>query len=250
MPRERRIVQVEPPVAAEHRDALGERFERLALHADQRLVAPHQLQPLGHVVEQIGDAAFRVRRGDDAQGAPVGQMPFVLARLRARDRPRAARSSSRGSSPARGACARRAGGRARRNRTARNRGTPASRSRTARDRRRCRTRAAGRRRRSRPPVASWSSVRRCASVMRSSSARIVSTSVTSMPMPALPPGVGAVDHLEDAPRAGDDHRQARLDRLRPRRARAARVVARCRVEQFADCARPRPTPSRASTARA
>ena len=56
--REGRIVQVEPPVAAEHRDALGERFERFALHADQGFVAPHQLQPLGHVVEQIGDAAL------------------------------------------------------------------------------------------------------------------------------------------------------------------------------------------------
>ena len=75
-------------------------------------------------------------------------------------------------------------------------------------------------------VESWSSVRRCASVMRASSARIASTSVTSMPMPALPPGDGPVDHLEDAARAGDDHRQARLVGTRRSRAHASRPRAR------------------------
>src|SRR5207237_1558180 len=63
-PREGWIVQVEPAIAAEHRNAFGKRLERLALYADQSLITPYQLEPLGHVVEQIGDAAFRVRRGD------------------------------------------------------------------------------------------------------------------------------------------------------------------------------------------
>src|SRR4051812_49688359 len=40
-----RIVQVEPAVAAEYYDAFVERLEGLTLHTDQRLVAPHQLQP-------------------------------------------------------------------------------------------------------------------------------------------------------------------------------------------------------------
>jgi hypothetical protein len=78
------IVQIEPAVAAEHRNAFVERLQGLALDADQRFVAPHQLQSLGHVVEQISDAPFRVRRSDDAQGAVVRQIPFMLARL---DRP-------------------------------------------------------------------------------------------------------------------------------------------------------------------
>ncbi len=91
---EGRIVQPQPPVAGEHRDRFGEIVERLALHADQRVEAALEIEPLGHVVEQIGDAAFGIGRGDDAQRAAVRQMPHVLLRLRARDRLRAAGSSS------------------------------------------------------------------------------------------------------------------------------------------------------------
>ena len=79
--RERRIEQAQPAVAAEHRDRLAQIVERLALHADQRVEAALELEPFGDVVEQIGDAALRIRRGDDAQRAAVGQVPFVLARL-------------------------------------------------------------------------------------------------------------------------------------------------------------------------
>ena len=237
MPREGRIVQVEPPVAAEHRDALGERFERFALHADQRLVAAHQLEPLGHVVEQIGDAAFRVGRGDDAQRAAVGQVPFVLRAARARGRPRAARSSSRGSRPAREACARRAGGRARRSRSARNRGTPA-RGPTARDRRRCRTRAAGRR--AKIATAVGELVERAA--VRLGHARELGAHRLDFGHVDADAGAAArrrpVDHVEDAPRAGDDHRQARLVELAGG-ARACRVVARRADRAVRDCARPR-----------
>ncbi len=41
--RERGIVQPQPAVAAEHRDGFGQVVQRFALHADQRVVAPHQL---------------------------------------------------------------------------------------------------------------------------------------------------------------------------------------------------------------
>jgi hypothetical protein len=74
-------VQIEASVAAEHGDALGQRFERFALHADERFVAAYKLQPLGHVVDQISDSAFRVRRGDHAQSAAIRQVPLMLARF-------------------------------------------------------------------------------------------------------------------------------------------------------------------------
>ena len=67
--------------------------------------------------------------------------------------------------------------------------------------------------------------------MRASSARSASTSVTSMPMPALPPGEGRSITCEDAPRAGDDHRQPRLVEFAGR-ARARRAFARGRIENF------------------
>ena len=75
---EGRVVQAQPAVAAEHRDRLGQIVERLALHADQRIVAPHHVEPLGDVLEQIGHAALRVGRGDDADGAAVRQVPEML----------------------------------------------------------------------------------------------------------------------------------------------------------------------------
>ena len=74
-------MQPQAAVAAEHRDRFGQVVERLALHADQRVVAPRQIEPLGDVVEQIGHAALRIGRGDDAQRAAVRQVPEVLLRL-------------------------------------------------------------------------------------------------------------------------------------------------------------------------
>jgi hypothetical protein len=74
-------VQPQPAVAAEHRDRFGEIVERFALHADQRVVAPGHVEPFGHVLEQIGHAALRMGRGDNAQSAAVRQMPDVLLRL-------------------------------------------------------------------------------------------------------------------------------------------------------------------------
>ena len=56
-------------------------IERLALHLDQRVVAAVQVEALGDVVVEIGDAAFRIGRGDDAQRAAVRQVPHVLLRL-------------------------------------------------------------------------------------------------------------------------------------------------------------------------
>ena len=107
-PGEGGIVQPQPAVAAEHRDAFGEIVERLALNADQLLETPLEIEPLGDVVEQIGDAAVRIGRGDDAQSAAVGQMPGMLVRLRWRDRPRAAAPSIAGNPAPPAACAPRA----------------------------------------------------------------------------------------------------------------------------------------------
>ena len=77
-PTEGRIGKPQPAVAAEHGHALGKIVERFALDTDQLLEAPRQIEPLGHVVEQISHAAVRIWRGDDAQRSPVGQMPGVI----------------------------------------------------------------------------------------------------------------------------------------------------------------------------
>ena len=74
-------MQAHAAVAAEHRDRFGQVIERLALHLDQRVVAAVHVEPLGDVVVEISDAAFRIGRGDDAQRAAVRQMPHVLLRL-------------------------------------------------------------------------------------------------------------------------------------------------------------------------
>ena len=104
---EGRIEQPHAAVAAEHGDAFGEVVERFALDADQGVETPLQIEPLGDVVEQIGDAAFGIGRGDDAQRAAVGQVPGVLLRLDARGRRRAA-APSRPEIPLLGQLARRA----------------------------------------------------------------------------------------------------------------------------------------------
>ena len=64
-------------IAAEHRDRLVEVVERFALDPGQAVEPPRQIEALGDVVEQIGDAAFEIGRGDDADGAAVGQEPGV-----------------------------------------------------------------------------------------------------------------------------------------------------------------------------
>ena len=74
-------MQAQAPVACEHGDAFGQIVERLALDADHLLEAAVEIEPLGDVVEQIGDAAVRIGRGDDAQGAAVGQVPSVFLGL-------------------------------------------------------------------------------------------------------------------------------------------------------------------------
>ena len=65
-PGEGRIEQLRAAVAAEHRDGFGEIIQRFALHPDQAVKPPRQIEAFGDVVEQIGDAAFRIGRGDDA----------------------------------------------------------------------------------------------------------------------------------------------------------------------------------------
>src|SRR5260370_27616585 len=56
---EHRIVQPDPPVAAEQRDGLSEIVERFALDADQRVESAVEAEALGDVIEQVGDAAIR-----------------------------------------------------------------------------------------------------------------------------------------------------------------------------------------------
>ena len=71
-------MQPQPAVAAKHRDAFGKIVERFALNADQFLKTPLEIEPLGDVVEQVGDPAVRIGGGDDAQSASVGQMPGMF----------------------------------------------------------------------------------------------------------------------------------------------------------------------------
>ena len=80
-PDEGRIEQLRLAVAAEHGDAFGEAVQRFALDPDHAVEAAGKLEALGDVVEQIGDAAFGIRRGDDRQRAAVGQIPGVLGGL-------------------------------------------------------------------------------------------------------------------------------------------------------------------------
>ncbi len=75
---ESRVEQFGPAIAAEYRDALGEAVERLALDTIEAVELPLEVQAFGDVVEQIGDAAFRIGRGDDAERASVRQEPGVL----------------------------------------------------------------------------------------------------------------------------------------------------------------------------
>ena len=75
------VDKLHPPVRAEHRDALFQRIECLALHAREGVELRSERETLCRVVIEIGDAALRVGAGDDAQRAPVGQVPDRLARL-------------------------------------------------------------------------------------------------------------------------------------------------------------------------
>jgi hypothetical protein len=72
------VGQAQAPVRAEHRHALAQRIQRLALGARERVEARFEREPLGGVVVKVGDAALRVRAGDDVHGAPVRQVPPVV----------------------------------------------------------------------------------------------------------------------------------------------------------------------------
>ena len=79
--REGRVVELEAAVRAQERDALLEIVQRLALHADQLVVAAFKRQLVGDVLIEIGDAAEGVLLADHVQRAAIGQVPPVLARL-------------------------------------------------------------------------------------------------------------------------------------------------------------------------
>ena len=142
-----------------------------------------------------------------------------------------------GGSPApRAACARRATGRAPRSRSASGRGSR-RRGPTASGRRRCRRSAA-------VGVEDGDAGRELiehAAVgvdqARSSSPRMASASVASMPMPALPVPRRHIEHVEAAPGAGDDRRQRGRRRLLP----AARArLASSRAARSSSSSRARP----------
>ena len=157
------VGELEPAVGAEHRDALLEGVQGLALHAHQRVVLRFEMDALGHVVEQVGQAALRIGIGDDAQRAAVGQVPPVSLRLDGADSPRARRLFQVAEVRLLGQLARRAQAvedlAVRRPRV---RGRPGRAPRAA-DRRRCGTRAAACASNIATAVGSWSSVRTCAS---------------------------------------------------------------------------------------
>jgi hypothetical protein len=66
-----RIIEAQPPVAAEHGDRFGQVVQRRALDADQRVVAALEIEPFGDVLEQVDHAAFGIGRGDDSHRAPI-----------------------------------------------------------------------------------------------------------------------------------------------------------------------------------
>ncbi len=79
---ESRVGELEAPVRTEHGNALTQRIQRLALGARERVEARFQGEALGLVVEEIGDAALRIGAGDDMDGAPIRQIPPILAGAR------------------------------------------------------------------------------------------------------------------------------------------------------------------------
>ena len=80
-PGEGRIKQLRSAVAAEHRNRFAEIVQRFTLHPDQPIEPAGKIEAFSNIVEQIGDAAFRIRRGHHADGAPAGEIPGVLDRL-------------------------------------------------------------------------------------------------------------------------------------------------------------------------
>src|SRR5262245_35279019 len=81
---ERGIVQPDPTIASKDCYRLRQMIECLALHLDERVVTTMHIKALGHVVVEVGHAAFRIWRSNNAQRAPVGKMPSVFFGL---DRP-------------------------------------------------------------------------------------------------------------------------------------------------------------------
>ncbi len=75
------VGQPNAPIRAKHRDTFGEIVERDALDAHDRVVAAFKIDLLGEVLEHPGNAAVRLRIGDDTQRPAVGQVPQMLLRL-------------------------------------------------------------------------------------------------------------------------------------------------------------------------
>ena len=72
------VEELEAAVRAEHRDAFREMVERLALYADQLIVAAFERKALGLVLIKIGDAAVGALLGHDMHRAAIGNVPPFL----------------------------------------------------------------------------------------------------------------------------------------------------------------------------
>ena len=165
------------------------------------------MEALGDVVEEISDAALRIRTDDDAQRPPVGQIPDLLARLDRLIGGEEISLSRRGNRPARATGRPRAACRGSRNRSdaGRRRRDRATR---AGDRRNCGRRDACGGRIWRLRSKAGRACAACACICRSRSARIASICETSVAMPAEPMRHRHIDDVEQAPLAGGDRRGA------------------------------------------
>ena len=79
--RESRVGQAQPAIRSEHRHSLGQIVEGFALHPDRGLVTALKVDLFGQVLKHPGDAALRLRIGNDANGLAVGQMPPMFLRF-------------------------------------------------------------------------------------------------------------------------------------------------------------------------
>ncbi len=74
------IVELQAAVGGEHGDRLVEAVERFALHADQRVIAAFECEPLGLVDIEVGHAAVGPQLRDDMQHAAIGEVPPLVER--------------------------------------------------------------------------------------------------------------------------------------------------------------------------
>ena len=101
---ERRVVQFQSSVRAEHGDAFLQGVERRFLNLDQRVVGTFETQLVAHVLVEEEQTAQGMGLSDDAQRLSARQVPQLLgAWIEALEHARAAPASRRGNPAARAA---------------------------------------------------------------------------------------------------------------------------------------------------